>query len=320
MVTNKTIKDAIEKGRSQAKSVIAFRDRALKSRAAAIRNLPSPLPPRRAFKAPGVEDKAFASLRRSLGPMPRGVLVAEGDSWFDYPFFDILRCLEDLHGYDVESVAHKGDTVEEMAYGDGQLEEFTRRIEKVLRNGLVPRAILLSGGGNDIAGNEFGMLLNHAASSIAGLNRAVMDGVIDERLKVAYVTIISKVTSVCERRIGRTLPIVVHGYDYLVPDGRGFLGGWWLLPGPWLEPGFRVKGFKQLKERIDLATKLIDRFNEMLKEVSRIGSFGHVHYIDLRNTLSKKANYKADWCNELHPTRKGFEKVTDKFAGIIKTF
>ena len=34
-----------------------------------------------------------------------GVLVAEGDSWFDYPFTDVLSELEDRHGYDVESVA-----------------------------------------------------------------------------------------------------------------------------------------------------------------------------------------------------------------------
>lgn len=43
-----------------------------------------------------------------------------------------IRMLEDDHGYDVESVAHKGDSVESMAYG-GQLEKFTRLIEKLLR-------------------------------------------------------------------------------------------------------------------------------------------------------------------------------------------
>src|SRR4051812_44811518 len=34
-----------------------------------------------------------------------GVLVAEGDSWFDYPFADVLSDLEDTYGFDVESVA-----------------------------------------------------------------------------------------------------------------------------------------------------------------------------------------------------------------------
>jgi hypothetical protein len=55
---------------------------------------------------------------RSLGPpVSAGTLLAEGDSWFDYPLHDVLRLLEDDFGYDVESVAHKGDRVEEMAYG-----------------------------------------------------------------------------------------------------------------------------------------------------------------------------------------------------------
>lgn len=81
-----------------------------------------------------------------------GVLVAEGDSWFDYPLHDVLKILEDHHGYDVESVAHKGDPIEEMAYGGNQLEDLTRRLEKVLARGIVPRALLVSGGGNDVAG------------------------------------------------------------------------------------------------------------------------------------------------------------------------
>src|SRR5499426_46663 len=84
-----------------------------------------------------------------------GVLLAEGDSWFDYPWHDVLRMLEDEHGYDVESVAHKGDRVEDMAFAPGQLLDFSRRLEKLLQRGTVPRAVLLSGGGNDIAGTEF---------------------------------------------------------------------------------------------------------------------------------------------------------------------
>src|SRR6185436_4286109 len=102
----------------------------------------------------------------------------EGDSWFDYPFHDVLSDLEDRYGYDVESVAHKGDTVEDMAFSGGQLDTFARRVEKVLRSGAKPRAILLSGGGNDVAGDEFAILLNHATSSLAGINESILTGVI----------------------------------------------------------------------------------------------------------------------------------------------
>lgn len=192
-----------------------------------------------------------------------GVLIAEGDSWFDYPFHDVIEELEDRHAYDVESVAHKGDPIEVMAYGGNPLEEFTRRIEKVIRRGITPKAILMSGCGNDVAGPEFGMLLNHARSAIAGLNRSVVDGVIGQRIRSAYITILSAVTQICLQKAGKVLPILIHGYDYPVPDGRGFLGGWALFP--WLEPGFREKGFENLQRRIDIAHELIDRMKWSLR-------------------------------------------------------
>lgn len=312
MISKEIVARAIAMGRSQAEEIIAFRDRELKRRATAIAEAPKPMP---RLKALGVKKEAL----RALGPEARDVLIAEGDSWFDYPLHDVLRILEDHHGYEVESVAHKGDRVEEMAYADGQLEEFTRLLEKLLRRESAPKAILLSGGGNDVAGKEFGLLLNHASSAIAGLNESIVEGVVNERAKMAYIVIISKVTEVCQQRIGGSLPVIIHGYDYPVPDGRGFLGGWWFLPGPWLEPGFREKGFpqSQLQRRIDLAKELIDRFNDMLQEVASLPDFNHVHYIDLRGTLSVSDNYQDDWANELHPTAEGFEKVTAKFAQTI---
>jgi lysophospholipase L1-like esterase len=246
-----------------------------------------------------------------------GVLVAEGDSWFDYPLTDVLRVLEDDHGYDVESVAHKGDRVEEMAYADGQLDEFSRRIEKLLRNGKAVKAILLSGGGNDIAGDEFGMLLNHAASAIRGLNDDIVAGVIDQRIRTAYVTILAAITQLCQTWLHHPLPILVHGYDYPIPDGRGFLGGWWFLPGPWLQPGFREKGFADLNECKGIMKKLIDRFNAMVADVCAQPQFNHVTYVNLRNTLSSAGDYKKFWANELHPTPKGFGLVTDRFVKVL---
>jgi hypothetical protein len=303
---------AIKAGQRQADEVVKFRTKELRRRTSAVKRQMRAL---RAERAPA--PIAPKLVRAAGGPGSAGVLVAEGDSWFDYPLNDILRLLEDHHGYDVESVANKGDRVEDMAYGLGQLEEFTRRIEKLLRQNVIPKAILLSGGGNDIAGQEFGMLINHALSPVAGLNDQVVSGVIDERIKFAYVTIISAISRICEQRLNRSIKILLHGYDFPVPDGRGFLGGWWILPGPWLEPGFREKGYAALNVRINLAKKLIDRFNSMLQGIVSLPEFAHVKHVDLRNTLSSGSNYKRDWANELHPTLVGFKRITDRFAAAI---
>jgi hypothetical protein len=301
----------LEIGRKQAQEVLQFRRRALRKRAAALRARPARA---RSQRVAEIEPK----LLRAVGEaQSAGVLVAEGDSWFDYPFNDVLRMLEDYHAYDVESVAHKGDRVEEMAYGQGQLEELTRTIEKLLRQGVIPKAILLSGGGNDVAGAEFGMLLDHAQSALRGFNDQIVTGIIDQRVKSAYVTILSAITQICQDRLNRKLPILVHGYDYPVPDGRGFAGGWWLFPGPWLEPGFREKGYASMTERMRLTKQLIDRFNAMIKEIAALTEFPHVTYVNLRNTLSTGTDYKRYWANELHPTEKGFELVTNRFAGAL---
>ena len=144
-----------------------------------------------------------------------------------------------------------------------------------------------------------------------------MHGVIDVRLRAAYARIISGLTAIAKSFLGKTIPIITHGYDYPIPDGRGFLGGFSLLPGPWLKPGFQRKGYGDLERNKQLLMQLIDRFNALLAEMVTVPEFSHVHYLDLRNTLKHDATYKQFWANELHPSPRGFDLVTQKFARLI---
>ena len=103
-------------------------------------------------------------------------------------------------------------------------------------------------------------------------------------------------------------------------DGRGFLSGFWVLPGPWLEPGFRQKGYQVLAQRCDIMVDLIDRFNAVLEGIPAHPGLGHVRYIDLRGTLSNElagSRYKQSWANELHPTAGGYRVVAAKFHAAI---
>jgi hypothetical protein len=294
MPNDKTTRAALAVGREQADKVLAFRNAVRQEQAAA--------------GAPAAE----AGL-----PAGENVLIAEGDSWFDYPWTDVLRILEDTYGYSVESVAHWGDRIEEMAYGGGQLEELTRRLERLFQRNTIPRAILLSGGGNDVAGADFSMLLNHANSATPGLNELIVQGVIDQRVRLAYITMLSSISHVCTQSGHPGISILVHGYDYPVPDGRGFLGGWGAFPGPWLEPGFREKGYTVMTRKKQIARVLIDRFNAMLAEVVALPELAHVRYVDLRNTLSTGADYRRWWDNELHPTPRGFESIVQRFRAFL---
>ncbi|HEV8324478.1 MAG TPA: hypothetical protein VG389_22870, partial [Myxococcota bacterium] len=165
MLPDDITRAAIETGRRNADTLLRDRARALERRAQALAEHPAPLE----LRGDALSAKA-APLAEAVLTQSAGYLVAEGDSWFDYPLHDVLDELEDGHGYDVESVPHKGDPVDGMADGGNQLCQFTRQIEKLLGRGVVPKAILVSGGDNDMAGEQFGLLLNYARSSVAGLS------------------------------------------------------------------------------------------------------------------------------------------------------
>jgi hypothetical protein len=304
--------DPMAIGRELAEQVLARRKIARARRAEALAAHPAPTEMR-------VEMTTPAGLAPAVRRQTAGFLLAAGDSWFDYPLHDVLKLLEDHYGYNVESAAHSGDPVESMAYQGGQIDKFARCLEKVTDQGGVPKAVLLSGGGDDIAGNEFGMLLNSARSNISGWNDEVVDGVINRRIATALKTMFSSITVICQRQIGAAPPLLVHGYDYPVPDGRGFLGGW-PFPGPWLEPGFREKLFADLAAAAALMREIIDRFNTMLVALVSDPALSNVHYINLRGTLSSVLDgdaYQEWWANELHPTEKGFSAIADKFAAEL---
>jgi len=315
-----------------AEQILARRAAARASRAAALAKHPRPIAVEtRITRAQFTEGamEATAELTQAAvvttSAQTAGYLIAIGDSWFDYPIHDVLTKLDDNFGYNVESSAHKGDPIEAMISDVGQLDQFARLLDKVIGLGAAPKAILISGGGDDIAGDEFGMLINEYNTPIAGWNEQVVAGVIDTRIAGAYRMMFSTVNQICQQALQKTFPILIHGYDYPVPDGRGFLGGWGPLPGPWLKPGFDEKRFSELGVTTKMAAALIDRFNTMLQSLLQEPGFGNVRYVDLRGTLSTAADYKDFWANELHPTggdplfpgKDGFGAIAAKFQTVL---
>src|SRR5258708_16397567 len=312
MANDETTAAAIALGRKNAERIIQSRNQMRQRRAAALTANPRVLAMRVHLAVAGAEG--VTELQTS------GFLAAIGDSWFDYPFHDVLKDLEDLHGYDVESTARAGDPIEKMAYHLGQLDDFPRKLDKIKALGAVPHACLLSGGGDDIAGNEFGMLLNNAFSPISAWDKEIFHGLLSDRIETAFVAMISSIDGLVRDRFNKSLPLLVHGYDYPVPDGRGYIGvfGHYLF-GPWLEPGFREKNFIDLAARIQMMRDVIDRFNQILQTLPRRFSF--VRYIDVRNTLSTSLpNHYKEWRdNQLHPPQTSFSNVTEKFVTVLRS-
>lgn len=272
------------------------------------------------FAASVLSERAIAEVKQldfGLYKGNAGVLLAEGDSWFDYPFYDVLQNLEGKYHYKVESTAHKGDTLESMVYDQDQLSGFALKMSRLADLGIQPVAILLSGGGNDLSGPELALLLNHSKSGLATLNERIVSGVLDIRVRASYLTFIQAVSNLSIHYFKRKVPILIHGYDYPVPDGRGYLGGWGFLPGPWFKPYFEQKGYTGIPENAATLRTLVNRFNSILEAIAGEAGYSHVCYVKVVGTLSslltEPRRYDSEWGNELHPTRSGFKLVADQF-------
>ena len=267
----------------------------------------------------GRGSRARAALRAGSN----GILVAEGDSWFDYPVHDVLERLEDQHGFRVESVAHSGDWIEDMAYNPAQGAALMRTLTRLRDDGKTPRAILLSGGGNDLVGDGFGALINHASSGLPALNAGIVSGLINERLLYAYGCVIGRVNQMTQALFPNPVPIVVHGYGHAVPTGEDFSAASGSSPAPGCGPVSTRKGTRRFPPNTGVVATLIDLFNTMLQSLPTFPNIQNVTYLDLRAVLKNTVAgdvYQQDWANEIHPTTSGYAAVATAFANLIGTF
>lgn len=254
-------------------------------------------------------------------------LVAQGDSWFDYPpSWDLIDWLSNYHGHDIDNIGVAGSTLNDIAYGPvpknwlgiPQSDDIDRMTELIHRiNEKRPQAVLLSGGGNDVAGPEFFSFLNNALSNLQNPNADVLDGVIEKTFATAYKSLIETINAKAQQ-MSYSLSIFVHGYDYPWPDGRGVTI--FNIVGPWFDDTFTKKNYPydsdpmKLQVRYNILKAFMDAFNRMLAALETQYP-GVVHYVDLRGTLSGR----DEWANELHPKKEGFGKLADKINLALHT-
>ena len=243
------------------------------------------------------------------------VLVAEGDSWFDYfpAGLDVISCLKKFFDYDIYNVSKAGDTLDNMAWGTKFDQRRWRRDRPPLEETLAaieryqPPVVLLSGGGNDIAGDELLSFLNHKTSGLLALRQPYTNFMLKEYFLKVFQHITQKIW-----QIDAEIQIILHGYGYPIPDGRAvvrLLG--FSFVGPWLRTALVAKGYEQRTEQREIIDELIDSFNLMLKEFAI--NDDRLHYIDLRPLITD-----ADWSNELHLNNSAYRRVAGEFDRVIR--
>jgi len=256
---------------------------------------------------PVERDRRYASAKRD--GLTR--LLTEGDSWFDYPPHpNVIDWLEAEGQWAIKRLEKSGDTVENLA-SNTNLAVLSRIAAKEK-----PVCILLSGGGNDLFVPIperpdlkwiFRLLLDFDPNKTAAehLNPVVWNIKLTE-FRLAYSRLIGALETFA--------PIIMHGYDYLIPSGERVKYDGFRLAGPWILPSMLARNIVDPVLQQDIIVELIDGFNRVLAALE--GAFPtSVIYVDLRGTLDPN----RDWMNELHPTEQGFHLVEQRLARALRT-
>ncbi|BDT67862.1 hypothetical protein os1_20400 [Comamonadaceae bacterium OS-1] len=249
-----------------------------------------------------------ATIMQNQGAFP--TMMAIGDSWFWYLFPG--GSLINYIGPMVETKSHvilvKGmNGAEAFDYVDGKYAKSINQALKLYGSGL--SAVLISGGGNDFAGfNDMRPLLKDKCSketTAEGCFQAGeqgLDGFLD-RMDQYY----RKLIGVIYTRTSLDCHIIMHSYDYAIPDGKGVFG-----QQGWLQPALVNAGVPPDLQQLCVKL-LLDRFHKVLLNIVAMDP-GHLHLVDSRGTLGA-----GDWANELHPTGGGFKKIAiQKWGPLLR--
>lgn len=224
-------------------------------------------------------------------------LLAIGDSWFWYPFNNLLIPIWGLWAGAKTILAQGkvGAEATELAEGNW-LKDF----RAALKGYDTVRGVLVSAGGNDFAGmDDMSRILKpDCSAAVAGID--CFDPVATEQLLFhdvvdAYGALLDEVKKHRPEAL-----VFLHNYDYAVPTGIGVLGF-----GHWLKAPMDIVRVPIPVQALAV-DYLINTFNDALAQVQKDYP-DHVLIVDSRGTLTE-----ADWANELHPTPSGFSKLVSK--------
>lgn len=246
------------------------------------------------------------------------IIYAEGDSWFQFPFFlqDIVNHLSREHLVWCTSAA--GDTLRNMVYDD---PEYLKELADLLLNrGLPVRYFLLSGAGNDVVGldaNGKSALDSIVNPYVPG--KKAKDQINETELKKvlgtiskSYEDVLKAVEQHFPARDFPDLKVVIHGYDRSPtrsverPDANRPV---WARD--WTGEPLRRKGFPNDAEASAVVSELIDRLNEMTKALCEKFAPRAIH-ADLRDSVGQ-----GRWVDELHPTSQGYGAAANRLRSVL---
>ncbi len=240
--------------------------------------------------------KRYRNLKKDPGRMR---IVAEGDSWFQYPII-LQDTLDQLYKcYAVCSFAEAGDTlanyIKKKEYLDAIGEEGAH-------------LFLVSGGGNDVLGDEFQFFLRETPDPGDDTPKRYLN----EKFFDTMTTLSGQYDTMFTELLNRydDLHIMVHCYDYIIPVDTEATP----KKQSWSGKHMIARKIKPQAEREKLIHFILDEFAQRLSDlVSKPEFQGKVTFVDTRGLVDRHT-----WYDEIHPTNDGYQLVGDKFIGEIE--
>lgn len=228
------------------------------------------------------------SLRSSPDVVGDPTLILVGDSWFWYPFNNLASELaaQLLGDHRLLVLGNNGAKAQEWS------TKYRKQIDLAFRwYAGSCQALLLSGGGNDIAGtDDFDPIVEDNCKAFTSVAQCYSPGqprVIMGKIEASYREVIAKF-----RKYNQLAPVVCHNYDKAWPTGRGVFG-----PADWLKAPMDHASVPNSLRR-DLFEDLLMDLNACQKALAKEkATLGNILPIQTTGTLPDK---KGVWANELH--------------------
>jgi hypothetical protein len=224
-----------------------------------------------------------------------------GDSWFWYPVGNLPTYIAPAFADDIVVIGRNGAEAQEWA--TRQRKEIDFAFKMYARD---VKALVLSGGGNDIAGTaDFLRILAENCSrarTVAQCYRDGQPGDITLAITSAYRQVIAKF-----RFYNKNAPVLAHNYDFAWPTGEGLFG-----PADWLKKPMELARVPD-RLRKDLLKDLLLQLRAAQLELANDASIGNFVAIESGGTMPDDGTPVDQWwANELHPTPKGWKLLCRK--------
>lgn len=254
-------------------------------------------------------SNVYWGVHSALSASANASILAIGDSWFWYPMDNLAVEI---------GAALPQQTLLVVGYNGAEAAQWSEKYRKQIDVGFKlfgggAQALVLSGGGNDIAGmSDFLRLLQDdcsGAQTVADCFREGQPDAIIARIIGAYKEVVLRF-----RAHNATAPVLMHNYDYAWPTGQGLFG-----PADWLKaPMDRAQVPPALRRPLFRA--LLDRLRKGQLALKKDKALGALVAVKTTGTLPDgDAAVQQWWANELHPTPAGFKLLAKKaFVPALK--